>query len=75
MKNFRHRIEHYFEDFARLTYHHRIKTLVLMGLLIAATLSQLPNISMDMSTEGFLHEHDPALQAYDRFREQFGGMS
>ena len=72
MNNFRTRIEKYFERFAKLIYRHRIKTLLLMGLLIAITLSQLPNITMDMSTEGFLHENDPALQAYDRFREQFG---
>jgi hydrophobe/amphiphile efflux-3 (HAE3) family protein len=72
MKNLRHQVENWFGDFARIIYHHRIKTIVLMGLLIAAMLSQLPNITMDMSTEGFLHKNDPALQAYDRFREQFG---
>ncbi len=72
MKNFRRQVENKFGDFARIIYRHRIKTIMLMGLLIAALLSQLPNLTMNMATEGFLHENDPALQAYDNFREQFG---
>ena len=43
-----------------------------MGVLIAALLSQLPTLTIDTSTEGFLHENDPALTAYNEFRDQFG---
>ncbi len=72
MNSIRNQVKDKFEYFARSIYRHRMKTLAVMGGLIAAMLSQLPNLTMDMSTEGFLHKEDPALQAYDRFREQFG---
>jgi predicted RND superfamily exporter protein len=41
-------------------------------LPVAALATQLPNIRFDTSTEGFLHADDPALLAYNAFRDQFG---
>ena len=70
--NVRDRIEDWFETFAAGMYHHRFKTLAIMCVLIAALLSQLPRVTIDTSTEGFLHENDPALVAYNEFRDQFG---
>ncbi|PID57799.1 hypothetical protein CSB45_06135 [candidate division KSB3 bacterium] len=72
MKSIRKTIEEKFEDVARIIYRHKITTLVVMSCVIAALLSQLSSLTMDMSTEGFLHKDDPALQAYNRFRDQFG---
>jgi len=35
-------------------------------------ISNLPNITIDTSTEGFLHKEDPALIRYEAFKKQFG---
>jgi hypothetical protein len=72
MKNFRNRIEKWFETYAHVIYRNRIKTIVIMLVLTAAMVSQIPKISIDTSTEGFLHRDDPALVAYNNFRDQFG---
>lgn len=72
MANIRNRVEAWFETLARIIFHNRIKTLIIMALLIAAFASQLPKIFFDFSTEGFLHEEDPTLMEYRAFRKQFG---
>jgi predicted RND superfamily exporter protein len=68
----RDRIERCFESFARLIVGNRLKAILLTALLTAAPLSQLPGITMDTSTEGFLHEDDLTLLQYNAFRKQFG---
>jgi len=68
----RQRIEHGFEALGRTIYRHHWKTLFLMLALVVSLVSQLPNLTMDTSTEGFLHEQDPVLLKYNAFREQFG---
>ncbi len=65
-------METWFENLARTIYHNRIKTLIIMAVLIAAFISQLPKLFFDFSTEGFLHENDPTLIEYHSFRKQFG---
>ena len=72
MKNFRNRIERWFEAYAHTIYRHRIKTIIIMLLITAAMVSQIHKITIDTSTEGFLHSDDPALLAYNNFRDQFG---
>ena len=72
MSDVRAWIEAGFERFARILYHHRIKTLILLLTAVAALASQIPHIKMDLSTEGLLHKSDPALLAYNQFRDQFG---
>lgn len=72
MAGLRDRIEHGFSILADRVYTHRIKTLLFFLLFAAAFVSQLPKIGVDTSTEGFLHEDDPALSAYEAFRDQFG---
>ncbi len=69
---FRQRIEKGFAAFGSLIFHHRWKTLLLIILMVAGLASQLPKLVLDTSTEGFLHPEDPALIAYNKFREQFG---
>ncbi len=68
----RQRIESGFVQFGQLIYRNHWKTLFLVLALVAALVSQLPRLTMDTSTEGFLHENDPTLLAYEKFREQFG---
>jgi predicted RND superfamily exporter protein len=72
LMNVRDRIEKGFEKYADFIFHHRWLTLAAMSLIIASLLSQIPKITIDTSTEGFLHETDPALVAYNQFRDQFG---
>jgi len=69
---FRQKIENGFGHFAHLIYRNHWKVLFLVLILIAGFISQLPKLTMDTSTEGFLHPDDPAMIAYDGFRNQFG---
>lgn len=49
------------------------KSITLMMLFIAfLMISNLPKITIDTSTEGFLREDDPALVRYEEFKAQFG---
>lgn len=65
-------IEKWFESLARNIYHNRFKTLCIMFVIIAAMVSQIPKLTIDVSTEGFMHKSDPARVNYDTFRDQFG---
>jgi predicted RND superfamily exporter protein len=72
MKNIRNRIDTWFEAYAHVIYRNRIKTIAIMLVLTAALVFQIPKITIDTSTEGFLHADDPSLLAYNNFRDQFG---
>jgi hypothetical protein len=73
MSSIKSRIEESFGGFARFVYRNRIKTLLVMLAVVLAIVSQgMPNVTVDTSTEGFLHEDDPALISYNAFRDQFG---
>jgi predicted RND superfamily exporter protein len=49
-----------------------IKVIVVVFALLAFPLSHVPQIKMDTSTEGFMHDDDPVLLEYNAFRAQFG---
>ena len=68
----RKRVEHGFERFGDLIYRQHWQVLLLMFCLIAGLISRIPLLTMDTSTEGFLHADDPTLIAYDKFRTQYG---
>lgn len=72
MTRLRQRIEKGFETLARLIVQHRIKTMLMLTVMIGALLTQLPRVTLDTSMEGFLHTDDPALVTYNEFRDQFG---
>ena len=72
MSTIRTRLEKWFENLAHAIYRHRILTLIIMLVLSGLLIVQIPKITIDTSTEGFLHEDDPALLAYNAFRDQFG---
>ncbi len=49
------------------------KKIILFTLVISILLiSNIPKITIDTSTEGFLHKNDPALIRYEEFKRQFG---
>ena len=72
MADMRKRIETWFGSVARTLYRHPLRTLVIMLVFMGMLFSQLPKITIDTSTEGFLHETDPTLLDYNEFRDQFG---
>jgi hydrophobe/amphiphile efflux-3 (HAE3) family protein len=72
MNTIRQRIELWFEGVARWIFFNRLKVIIAVGILIAMLAIQLPHLTMDMSTEGFLHPNDPELVTYNQFRDQFG---
>ncbi len=43
-----------------------------MLVIIAVIVSQIPKLTIDVSTEGFMHKSDSARVDYDTFRDQFG---
>ncbi|MEA2029524.1 MAG: RND transporter, partial [Campylobacterota bacterium] len=49
-----------------------IKVILMVLALLAFPISNLPKITMDTSTEGFMHDDDPVLLKYNAFRAQFG---
>ncbi len=58
--------------FGSFIYDHPLKVLLVIVALLAFPISHVPQIQMDTSTEGFMHEDDPVLLTYNSFREQFG---
>ena len=68
----RQRIELGFESFGRLLCRRPLVAILFALMVAAALISQLPKMTLDTSTEGFLHQEDPTLVQYDAFREQFG---
>ncbi|WYD80920.1 MAG: MMPL family transporter [Candidatus Electrothrix gigas] len=72
MTRSRDRIEKKFAQAASLFYRHHLITLLIVALFTGVLFWQLPKLTLDTSTEGFLHEQDPDLLAYNDFRDQFG---
>ncbi len=70
--NYRQRIEARFKALGHLIYRNHWKALALVLLIVATFISQLPKLTMDTSTEGFLHKDDNTLELYNAFRDQFG---
>ncbi len=70
--NWRLNVEKKFENLADFISDNSKKTIVVVLLIVAALGSNLPNLKMDTSTEGFLHKTDELRIKYDEFRDQFG---
>jgi predicted RND superfamily exporter protein len=58
--------------FGSFIHDNPLKVLLVLVLLLAFPISHVPQIKMDTSTEGFMHDDDPVLLTYNAFREQFG---
>jgi len=71
-KDWRIRSEEKFHHFSDVIYDNKFKTLFAVLAVVIALASNLPNITFDTSTEGFLYKDDPQILAYNDFRNQFG---
>jgi len=65
-------IERGFVSFAGQLIRWKWASLVIVLVLTALLLSNLPKLTIDTSNEGFLRADDPILLDYNGFREQFG---
>jgi len=70
--NWRASTEKKLEVFSDCIFENCKKTLLVTMLGVVALGSQLPSLTMDTSTEGFLHKADQMRVDYDAFRDQFG---
>jgi len=70
--NWRTKTENRLENMGVSITKNPIKIIFVMLLLMFGMISNLPKITIDTSTEGFLHAEDPALVRYEKFKEQFG---
>lgn len=58
--------------FGEFVAKHPFVVIVFSLALLAFPISQVPKITMDTSTEGFMHDDDPMLLQYNAFKDQFG---
>jgi len=66
------KIENWFADSTRFIFHHRWLIIIAMLALTVGTIGQLPKLRINTSNESFLHETDPTLAQYNKFKDQFG---
>jgi len=66
------KLENLMGRFGSFIHDNPFKVLLVLVLLLAFPISHVPQIKMDTSTEGFMHEDDPVLLTYNSFRDQFG---
>jgi len=71
-KDWRIRSEEAFHRFSDVIYDNKFKTLFAVLAVVIGLASNLPDITFDTSTEGFLYKDDPQILAYNDFRNQFG---
>ena len=72
MTRVRQRIETSFEAFAVFLCRNRLLAILAVLLATAVAGSGLRHVTIDTSTESFLHADDPVLARYEEFRAQFG---
>ena len=68
----RTKTENKLEKMGRLIAIHPKKIILIVLAISFIFISNLPKITIDTSTEGFLHKNDPALVRYEEFKKQFG---
>ena len=66
------KLENLMGRFGSFIHDNPFKVLLVLVIMLAAPISHVPQIKMDTSTEGFMHDDDPVLLTYNKFREQFG---
>ncbi len=70
--NWRSKAEASLETMGDIIIQNPIKIIFFIMIFSIAIILNLPKITIDTSTEGFLHSDDPALVRYEAFKEQFG---
>ncbi len=68
----RQRIDRLMMAWGHFAVRHAWKILVAVLLVVGTLSSQLPRLTLETSTEEFLHADNPTRIAYDEFRNQFG---
>lgn len=66
------KLEKLMGDLGAWIHDNPIKVLLVLAVMLAYPISHLPQIKMDTSTEGFMHDDDPVLLTYNDFRAEFG---
>ena len=66
------KLEKMMGKFGEYIYDNPFKVVLVVLALLAAPIAHVPQIKMDTSTEGFMHDEDPVLLTYNDFRAQFG---
>ena len=66
------KVEYKFEHISDFIFDNRIKVILFVLAIVIALASQMKNLTVDTTTEGFLHKTDPLRIQYDKFRDQFG---
>jgi len=61
-----------FETWTDFVFRHHKQVILVCVLLMVGFISQMPKLKVDTTIEGFLYSDDPAMVAYDQFRDQFG---
>ncbi|HIP55469.1 MAG TPA: Fis family transcriptional regulator [Arcobacter sp.] len=70
--NWKTKVEHKFEHISDFIYDNRIKVILFVLAIVIALASNMKNLTVDTSTEGFLHKDDPLILEYNKFKNQFG---
>ena len=70
--NWKNKVERKFEHLSDFIFDNRIKVIIGVIAIVIAMASQMKYLTVDTSTEGFLHKEDPLRIEYDKFRDQFG---
>jgi uncharacterized protein len=66
------KFEAWFAQFASMVYRRKYMALLSMFILTFALAGQTTKLTFDTRDEAFFHEDDPALIAYNQFRDTFG---
>jgi len=66
------KLENLMGEFGAWIHDNPLKVLLVVVLMLAFPISHLPQMKMDTSTEGFMHDDDPVLLTYNDFRAEFG---
>lgn len=72
MSEIRQKIERLYEAFGLTMIRHCRWVIAVVFFSFTMLVSQLPTITFDTSTEGFLEKDDSAISDYNSFRDQFG---
>ncbi|MCK4737319.1 MAG: RND transporter, partial [Sulfurimonas sp.] len=70
--NWRTKTESFLEVMGITIALHPKKIILIILAISFGIISNVPQITIDTSTEGFLHKEDPALIRYEEFKKQFG---
>jgi predicted RND superfamily exporter protein len=72
MKNIRNKFETSFSNLGHWICRNRFITLFLVLAFTGGMLSQINQLTVDTSNDVFYHPDDPAMIAYNQFRDRFG---